>query len=45
LPFLGIWFFLLLMGSRARYDPVGGKWDTPALRGGDEVVTGPSAPR
>ena len=39
LPFLGIWFFLLLRGSRATYGGSCGGWDNPALRGGDEVVT------
>src|SRR5262245_29904982 len=43
LPFLGMSFCLLLRGSRARYDRSCGGWDNPALRGGDEVVTGAGA--
>src|SRR5436853_4063376 len=38
LPFLGMSFFLLLKGSRPRYGPTWGGWDTPPLRGGYEVV-------
>jgi hypothetical protein len=43
-PFLGIWFFLLLKGSRPPYGGAFDRWDTPALRGGDEVVTGAGTP-
>src|SRR5437588_825433 len=35
------WVPLLLWGSRPRYDPPAGGWDTGLLRGGYEVVTHP----